>query len=376
MGAQKKKDKEEKPKIKFGRTNTHNLTMGIVGLPNVGKSSLFNSMTNLQVPAANYAFCTIDPSEAKVIVKDDRFDNLCNIYKPKKQTPGYLTIFDIAGLVKGASEGLGMGNNFLENIRQVDGIFHMIRCFKDDSIAHVEDTVDPVRDCQVISNELRMKDLTDATKRLENATKELRSKSNDKTLKLLIQSLEKLIDGLKNGKDARHIDFTCDEIKVLKPLNLITAKSVVYLANISETMFKQQKVPTLAGTLRKHLLETDPGAPFVLVCASITGDSAAVYIDKAIKAGYSSLELSSFFTCGPEEVRSWTIRDGTLAPDAGAVIHTDFKTGFVAVDVMTYTDLIEHGNEQDLKAKGLCRMKGKDYAVCNGDILYFKTGKR
>ncbi|OAG28887.1 hypothetical protein NEDG_01026 [Nematocida displodere] len=376
MSLQRKKSGEDsKNKAKFGRTSSHNLAIGIVGLPNVGKSSLFNVMTGLQVPAANYAFCTIDPAEAKVSVKDKRFDDLCQIFAPKKKTPAYLTVFDIAGLVKGASEGLGMGNNFLENIRQVDGIFHVVRCFEDDSIAHVDDTVDPIRDCQVISNELRLKDLADGKKRLDIARKDLKSKSADKVLKLYITALEKLIEGLESGKDARQVDFSNDEIKALKPLNLITAKNVVYLANISEQRFRQQKAPTLAIKLRKYLLEADPEAPFVLVSAGITGEEAMAYVDKAITAGYESLDLSNFFTCGPGEVRSWTIREGTLAPDAGAVIHTDFKVGFVAVDVMTYDDIMEHGNEQDVKSKGLCRLKGKDYPVVNGDILHFRAGK-
>ncbi|KAI5166514.1 obg-like ATPase 1 [Nematocida sp. AWRm78] len=375
MNAQKKKDAAQKAVVKFGRTNTHNLTMGIVGLPNVGKSSLFNSMTGLQVPASNYAFCTIDPSEAKVCIKDKRFDDLCKIYKPKKTTPAYLTVFDIAGLVKGASEGLGMGNSFLENIRQVDGIFHVVRCFNDDSIAHVDDSVDPVRDCMVIREELRQKDLTDAKKRLEIAKKELRSKPSDKYFKIYIEALEKLVAGLEAGKDARFIDFTSDEIKSLRPLNLITAKNVVYLANISVDKYRQNKPTSLAVKLKKHLMETDPDAPCILVCAGISVDESTEYLDKAISSGYKTLELITFFTCGPEEVRCWTIRDGTLAPDAGAVIHTDFRTGFVAVDVMSYDDLIEHGSEQELKAKGLCRMKGRDYPVANGDILHFRAGR-
>ncbi|KAH9385168.1 obg-like ATPase 1 [Nematocida major] len=375
MSVQKKKDGLVKPKVKFGRTNTHNLTMGIVGLPNVGKSSLFNAMTGLQVPASNYAFCTIDPSEAKVSLKDKRMDHLCSLYKPKKTTPAYLTVFDIAGLVKGASEGLGMGNNFLENIRQVDGIFHVVRCFSDDSVAHVDDSVDPVRDCQVIRQELRLKDLADSKKRLEMAKKEQRSKPSDKYFKIYMEALEKLVAGLEEGVDARCIDFSSDEVKSLKPLNLITAKNVVYLANISVDKYRQRKPTSLAVKLKKHLMDTDPEAPCVLVCAGLSGTEAEEYLDKAVAAGYKTLELSTFFTCGPEEVRCWTIREGTLAPDAGAVIHTDFRTGFVAVDVMAYDDIVEHGNEQELKMKGLCRMKGRDYPVADGDILHFRAGR-
>ncbi|KAI5190754.1 obg-like ATPase 1 [Nematocida sp. AWRm77] len=376
MSAQRKKPETEgKERVKFGRTSTHNLCMGIVGLPNVGKSSLFNAMTGLQVPAANYAFCTIDPAEAKVSIHDARFDTLCSIYHPKKRVPAYLTVFDIAGLVKGASEGLGMGNSFLEHIRQVDGIFHVVRCFKDDSVAHVDDSVDPVRDCQVIRSELRAKDLADAQKRIEGAKRELKARPSDKVLKLYMASLEKLVAGLEQGTDARLIDFTCDEIQALRPLNLITAKNVVYLANIGADNFRQKKAPSLAIALKKHLVTADPEAPYILFSAGLAPEEAPEYIHKVIDAGYSSLNLSNFFTCGPEEVRSWTIREGTLAPDAGAVIHTDFKVGFVAVDVISYADIVEHKTEQEVKSKGLCRMKGKDYPVMNGDILHFKAGK-
>ncbi|KAI5186391.1 obg-like ATPase 1 [Nematocida homosporus] len=372
----KKSDEIARSKAKFGRTSTHNLTMGIVGLPNVGKSSLFNIMTEQQVPAQNYAFCTIDPSEAKVAIKDPRMDQLMAIYKSKKRVPAYLTVFDIAGLVKGASEGLGLGNRFLENIRQVDGIYHVVRCFEDDSIVHVDDSVDPVRDCTVIGHELRLKDLADCQSHLESAKKQLKAKSNDKQVKLLVSSLEKLMSGLEAGQDARAIDFTSEEIRALKPLNLITAKNVVYLANISSEMFLRKKVPSLAGKLARHLAVADPGAPLVLVSAGLAdAEETNGYLTKTIAAGYASLELSNFFTCGPEEVHSWTIREGTLAPDAGAVIHSDFKQGFVAVDVISYADIIEHGCEQKVKSLGLCKMKGKDYAVANGDILHFKAGR-
>jgi len=373
--AKKKGEGEIKERAKFGRTNTHNLSMGIVGLPNVGKSSLFNVMTGLQVPASNYAFCTIDPCEAKVSIKDKRFDDLCALFKPKREVPSYLSVFDIAGLVKGASEGLGMGNSFLEHIRQVDGIFHVVRCFKDDSVVHVENTVDPARDCETIRSELRKKDLADSEKREAMAARELRGKPNDKQLKIYAEALEKLVSGLKDGKDARYIEFTSDEIKSLRPLNLITAKNVVYLANIGQDRYVQAKAPALAIELKKHLIPTDPEAPLVLFSASVVGEDALKYVEKIIDAGYKSLDLSNFFTCGPDEVRSWVIREGTLAPDAGAVIHTDFKTGFVAVDVMKYDDLMKHGSEQEVKSKGLCNMRGRDYSVVNGDVLHFKAGR-
>lgn len=374
MSVQRKQE-AEKQRAKFGRTSSHNLRMGIVGLPNIGKSSLFNVMTGLQVPASNYAFCTIDPTEARVSVQDPRIDTLNAIYKPKKKIPAHLTVFDIAGLVKGASEGLGMGNSFLEHIRQVDGIFHVIRCFKDDAVAHVEDSVDPIRDHSIISKELRAKDLADAKKRREILQREIKAKSNDKALKVYDSALQKLLTGLEEGKEARYIDFTLDEIKSLKPLNLLTAKNVVYLMNISEKMYRERKAPALAAKLKQHLEKVDPDALCVVVCGAVAGEEAKEYVGKSVSAGYTALDLCNFFTCGPDEVRSWTIRKDTLAPDAAAVIHTDFKTGFIAVEAIQYEDIIAHKTENEVRNRGLCKLKGKDYLISDGEILHFKVGK-
>lgn len=358
----------EKQVVLFARSSkSNNLSMGIVGLPNTGKSTLFNFLTKNSVPAENYPFCTIDPCEGRVKIQDERLDFLVEKYAPQNVVRAHLSITDIAGLVKGASTGTGLGNHFLDHIRNVDGIFHVVRCFEDASVAHFEDSVDPIRDIETINEELRLKDKETLAKHDEKVKKELKAKPSDKKLKDQAALVERLLKILGTDWINRH-SFNDEEISYISTLNLLTVKNVVYLANISEKDYEMRRA-------NKHLQAVMKYSEDVLVFSAMyeTKNNSNVFLDKLVRKGYESLDLINFFTAGKDEVRSWTIRRGTNAPSAGAVIHSDFKNYFVMAEVMSFDDLKEHGSEGEVKKAGKYYQRGKTYVVNDGDIIVFKN---
>ncbi|KAM0688732.1 hypothetical protein COBT_000016 [Conglomerata obtusa] len=358
--------------IYFSRSgNSHNLSMGIVGLPNVGKSTLFNALTNQNVPALNYPFCTIDPSEGRLLIKDPRITRLTEIYHPKNVVQAHLSVFDIAGLIKNASQGQGLGNNFLEHIRRVDGIFHVVRCFEDTSIVHCEESIDPLRDVEIINVELRLKDKEFILKKLEKCQKEARSKNLDKKIAMELKCLEKINEILDTKWVIEEKDkFIMDEIKFINTLNLLTTKNVVYLANISEEDYVKRRANSFLKAL-KGIGEVIPfSAEFEV---KKENGEYSIFMEKLVKSGYKSLNLINFFTAGSDEVKSWTVRKETKAPQAGAVIHTDFENYFVMAEIMNYADLDKLGCENEVKKAGKYMQRGKNYIVEDGDIIYFKN---
>eukprot|EP00261_Vitis_vinifera_P037024 XP_019078267.1 PREDICTED: obg-like ATPase 1 isoform X2 [Vitis vinifera] len=329
----------------LGRFSSH-LKIGIVGLPNVGKSTLFNTLTKLAIPAENFPFCTIEPNEARVNIPDERFEWLCQLYKPKSEVSAFLEIHDIAGLVRGAHQGQGLGNSFLSHIRAVDGIFHVLRAFEDPDIIHVDDSVDPVRDLEVISEELRLKDIEFIEKRIEDVEKSMK-RSNDKQLKIELELCLKVKAFLEDGKDIRLGDWKAADVEILNTFQLLTAKPVVYLVNMNEKDYQRKK--------NKFL-------PKIHACA----------LPKIIKTGFSAINLIYFFTAGPDEVKCWQIRRQTKAPQAAGTIHSDFERGFICAEVMKFDDLKELGSEGAVKAAGKYRQEGKTYVVQDADIIFFK----
>jgi obg-like ATPase 1 len=379
-----KKKTEDTKKPLLGRPS-NNVKMGIVGLPNVGKSSFFNIICDMDAEAANFPFCTIDPNVSRVPVPDARFDELVASHKPKSVVPAVLTVTDIAGLVKGASEGAGLGNAFLSHIAAVDGIFHMVRAFGNgDEVTHVEGDVDPVRDMEIIEGELRKKDLA----RLDGMHDDLK-RFVDRGVKEKKPEYEALVaakEWLEAGKDIRDGDWTGGQIEWLNTFQLLTAKPMMYLVNLSEKHFLRKSnkwLPKIA-----EFIKSRGGAkviPFSVEFESkLHGmspeDRAADCKDVQAKsmmptlgtAGYPTLDLIHYFTAGPDEVRAWTIRDGLLAPQAAGVIHTDFEKGFISADVMSFDAWKEHGSESAVKAAGKLRMEGRKYEVKDGDIMHFK----
>ncbi|KAF6004313.1 Obg-like ATPase [Cyanidiococcus yangmingshanensis] len=387
--APKKKTGDEERRPILGRFS-HNLKMGIVGLPNVGKSTFFNTISKLNVAAENYPFCTIEPNEARVPLPDERYDWLCEAYKPVSRVPAFLEIWDIAGLVRGAHEGQGLGNAFLSNIQAVDGIYHMCRAFEDDEVIHVEGSLDPVRDLRIVADELRFKDLERAQRALADAQARLARAGQQapKELRLEDETLQKVIEILeKEEKAIRHHNWNNAEIEILNRHLFLTAKPVVYLVNLSERDYLRKKnkwllaikeyagedpVIPFSAALEAHLvdLELNDGREAMENYRSQQGIHSA--LPKIIRGGYQALNLINFFTVGADEVRSWTIRRGTLAPQAAGTIHTDFERGFICAEVMHYDDLREAGSESALKAAGKYRQQGKTYEVQDGDILLIK----
>lgn len=368
----KKTDTDEK--IQFGRPG-NTLKMGIVGLPNVGKSSTFNLMTKLNVPAENFPFCTIDPHLAKVPIPDERYNTLVDMFKPKSKVPATLQIVDIAGLVRGASTGEGMGNAFLSNINGVDGIYHVVRAFDDDNVSHYEDSVDPIRDMQTITDELVLKDLQQLEGKMVEVDK-LIKRSNDKQALKEKEVLDKANEVLRANRWIKDEKWNMMEVEILNDCLLLTAKPVIYLVNILVPEFEKKK--------NKYLLKVkkwiDEHCPGVMVPYSVqyeqdnfdAEDKSKSMIEKIIQLGYQSLDLIHYFTAGEDEVKCWTIRRNTKAPKAAGIIHTDFEKFFVSSDVMKYDEFVESGSEVALKNEGKVRQQGKEYVVQDGDIMFFK----
>lgn len=378
-------------KTVLGRT-TNNLKIGIVGLPNVGKSSLFNILSKLSVPAENYPFCTIDPNVAKIPVPDQRFKYLVKSYKPASVVPAQLSVTDIAGLVKGAAEGQGLGNAFLSHISAVDGIFHVCRAFDDSNITHVEDSIDPSRDLNIIHDELIKKDLEQCRKYIGSNEKNVSRGVGGKEKKFEFDVIKKTFDWLTEGKDVRSATWDTKEIEILNQMMFLTAKPMVYLCNVSIKSYKakgNKYLEKVAEFIEKRgngdliipfsvkfedmVLDKEVNEGEEAKLAFLKEQGTKSMINKIIRIGYEALDLIHFFTAGKDEVRAWSIRRGTLAPKAAGTIHTDFEKGFICADIMQFKDLKEcDGDEAKVKANGKMSQKGRNYEFEDGVIAHFK----
>ncbi|KAF5359262.1 hypothetical protein D9756_003230 [Leucocoprinus leucothites] len=415
-----KKASVQEKRTLLGRPG-NNLKIGIVGVPNVGKSSFFNALSETDLgKAANFPYATINPEEARIPVPDVRFDWLCEVYKPVSKVPAHLTCIDIAGLTAGASTGAGLGNAFLSHVRAVDGIFQVVRAFDDAEVTHVEGDVNPVRDMEIIQTELRLKDIEWVEKAIDNMKKTTRSLNStslaDKAKKEELATMEKIYKVLTvDEKDVRKAEWTNKEvtrvsilfalrmkksikletqlveegIDVVNSLQLLTAKPVTYLVNLSEKDYLRKKNKWLPK-IKAWIDENNPGDPLIPFSVALEERLAfmspeerkeeekkigsANALPKITQAGYTSLDLIRYFTCGPDEVRAWTIRKGTKAPQAAGVIHSDFENKFVCGEIMSFEDLKEYGSEAAVKAAGKLRQQGKPYEMVDGDIAYWKAG--
>ena len=361
------------------------MKLGIVGLPNVGKSTLFNAITNAGVPADNYAFCTIDPNVGVVSVPDERLDWLADVHKPKKFTPAVIEFVDIAGLVKGASKGEGLGNKFLSNIRTTDAIVHVVRCFEDSNVTHVEGSTDPLRDIDIINLELVMADIEMVERRIDKAQKAM--KGGDKRFAREVSVFTELLQHLNQGKLARTFTDDAEDLALISTSDLLTLKKTIYVANLAENEIN-------APEENRHFLAVKElaaaeGSQLIPICAKLEADIAelddpdekAMFmeelgvtesgLDRLIKSSYALLGLISFLTAGSDECRAWTIRRGTKAPQAAGKIHTDFERGFIRAEVIAFEDMKNCGTMANAKAKGLVRSEGKEYVMKDGDIVNF-----
>ena len=356
---------------------------GIVGLPNVGKSTLFNALTETAAAqAANYPFCTIEPNVGEVAVPDPRLDKLAVLGKSAQIIPTRLTFVDIAGLVRGASKGEGLGNQFLANIRETDAIAHVVRCFKDDNVVHVANKIDPVADIETINTELALADLAAVAKQLSKYEKPARA--GDKEAARIVAALEKVYAALDAGRPARSADLYDEEREVLRPFFLLTMKPTMYVANVSDRGFSDN--PLLAAVEAHAKGENAPviavSAALEAEIADLDGDDKLAFLadlgqtepglDRVIHAGYRLLGLQTYFTAGPKEVRAWTVRVGATAPQAAAVIHTDFEKGFIRAETIAFDDYIAFKGEHGAKDAGRMRLEGKDYVVKDGDVMHFR----
>ena len=359
------------------------MKLGIVGLPNVGKSTLFNSLTKAGAESANYPFCTIDPNVGVVAVPDDRLDKLAALYNSAKITPAVIEFVDIAGLVKGASKGEGLGNQFLANIREVDAIVHVVRCFEDSNIIHVDGSVNPIRDIETINLELVFTDLETVEKRLDRAKKLIKA---DKKYQEEIEVWEKIKKALEEGKSARTLEYTEEELEIIKDAFLLTMKPILYVANVSEEQLANENDETVNKVREYAKAEKSKVIP---LCVKIEEELAGLDgedekemlealglkesgLDKVIKASYDLLGLMSFLTAGEPEVKAWTIKKGTKAPQAAGKIHSDIERGFIRAEIVSYDDLMKEGSMLAAKEKGLVRSEGKEYVMQDGDVVLFK----
>ena len=361
-----------------------NMKLGIVGLPNVGKSTLFNAITNAGAESANYPFCTIEPNVGMVTVPDERLDFLASIYEPKKYTPAVIEFVDIAGLVKGASKGEGLGNKFLSNIRNTDAIVHVVRCFDDENVIHVEGGTDPKRDVEIIDLELIMADMEMVERRIEKANKNAKG---DKKFLHEAEVFKGLLEHLNEGKSVRSYECEPDDMELIATSDLLTIKPIIYAANMDENGISDYE----NNDYYKQLctIAEAEGAQVLPICAKLEEEIAALEpeeremfleemgmeqsgLDRMIKCSYALLGLISFLTCGPDECRAWTIKNGTKAPQAAGKIHTDFERGFIRAEIVAFDDLRDCGSMAVAKERGLVRSEGKDYVMKDGDVTLFR----
>jgi len=362
------------------------MKLGIVGLPNVGKSTLFNAITQAGAESANYPFCTIEPNVGVVAVPDERLDKLRDMYNPVKFTPATVEFVDIAGLVKGASKGEGLGNKFLSHIREVDAIVHVVRCFEDPNIVHVDGSIGPARDIETINMELIFADMEMVEKRIEKTKKAM--KGGDKKYLAELNMLERINQALENGKCARTVEFSKEENEMLKEISLLTLKPIIYAANVSEDDFANG-IEDNEFVKELSVIAEEEGSEVLPICAKIEEEIAELEDDekdeflkelginesglnRLIKKSYHLLGLISYLTAGEPEVRAWTIKRGTKAPQAAGKIHTDFERGFIRAEVVAFDDLMACGTYAGAREKGLVRLEGKEYVMNDGDIVHFR----